>query len=399
MTPVQRFARVLRAPDVARLLGAAVLARMPIGIDSLGMVLFVRAETGSFARAGLVAAAFGLAIGVSAPALGRLIDHYAHARVMLPLAAAARGLAGRARRPGAGGRADGRTGGLRAGGRPQLPAGRVGRATAAQRSAQPRGRTCCPPPTRSTASPSSWSSSPGRCSRRRSWSSPRRPSRSLVACGFVILGTIVLVTTPGVARLAPGRSPARAPPARRAGLARRAHHRRGDGPGRLRPGRHRGDDDRLRRRPRLARCGGRAHGRLGGGQRRRRPDLRRARARVGPGPALGAAGRRSSRCARCRSCSRRRSWPWRRWPSSPGCAWRRTWPPPTSSWATSRPRAPSRRPSRGRSPRSGSAPPAAARWRARSAQSWGWRPGFGAVVAAGAVTALIAVAGRATVRA
>ena len=56
---MQRFARVLRAPDVARLLGAAVLARMPIGIDSLGMVLFVRAETGSFARAGLVAAAFG----------------------------------------------------------------------------------------------------------------------------------------------------------------------------------------------------------------------------------------------------------------------------------------------------------------------------------------------------
>src|SRR3954452_1927686 len=60
---------------------------MPIGIDSLGMVLFVRAETGSFARAGLVAAAFGLAIGLSAPALGRLIDYHAHARVMLPLAA------------------------------------------------------------------------------------------------------------------------------------------------------------------------------------------------------------------------------------------------------------------------------------------------------------------------
>jgi MFS family permease len=33
------------------------------------------------------------------------------------------------------------------------------------------------------------------------------------------------------------------------------------------------------------------------------------------------------------------------------------------------------------------------------AQSWGWRPGFGAVVAAGAATALIAIAGRATVRA
>jgi MFS family permease len=84
---VQRFARVLRAPDVARLLGAAVLARMPIGIDSLAMVLFVREETGSFARAGAVAAAFGLGIGVSAPVLGRLIDVHGHARVMLPLAA------------------------------------------------------------------------------------------------------------------------------------------------------------------------------------------------------------------------------------------------------------------------------------------------------------------------
>jgi MFS family permease len=33
------------------------------------------------------------------------------------------------------------------------------------------------------------------------------------------------------------------------------------------------------------------------------------------------------------------------------------------------------------------------------AQGWGWRPGFGAVVVAGAVTAAIALAGRATVRA
>ena len=33
------------------------------------------------------------------------------------------------------------------------------------------------------------------------------------------------------------------------------------------------------------------------------------------------------------------------------------------------------------------------------AQSWGWRPGFAAVVAAGVVTGAIAVVGRATVRA
>ena len=51
MTPVQRFARVLRAPDVARLLGAAVLARMPIGIDSLATVLF-RGESSNPRSAG-----------------------------------------------------------------------------------------------------------------------------------------------------------------------------------------------------------------------------------------------------------------------------------------------------------------------------------------------------------
>jgi MFS family permease len=86
LSAVDRYARVLRAPDLARLLGAAVLARMPIGIDSLAMVLFVRAETGSFASAGLVAAAFGLGSGTSSPVQGRLIDRHGHARVMLPLA-------------------------------------------------------------------------------------------------------------------------------------------------------------------------------------------------------------------------------------------------------------------------------------------------------------------------
>ena len=81
-----RFARVLRAPDVVRLLSAAVLARMPIGIDGLAIVLFVRAETGSFASAGLVAGAFGLGTGVTSPLQGRLIDKRGHARIMLPLA-------------------------------------------------------------------------------------------------------------------------------------------------------------------------------------------------------------------------------------------------------------------------------------------------------------------------
>jgi MFS family permease len=50
-------------------------------------VLFVRAETGSFATAGLVAGAFGIGSGLTSPIQGRLIDRHGHARVMLPLAA------------------------------------------------------------------------------------------------------------------------------------------------------------------------------------------------------------------------------------------------------------------------------------------------------------------------
>jgi MFS family permease len=86
VSATDRYARVLRAPNVARLLGAAVLARLPIGIDTLAIVLFVRAETGSFAAAGAVAAAFGLGSGLTSPLQGRLIDRHGHARVMLPLA-------------------------------------------------------------------------------------------------------------------------------------------------------------------------------------------------------------------------------------------------------------------------------------------------------------------------
>ena len=42
MTARQRYAAILRAPHVARLMAAALVARMPIGIDALAIVLFLR---------------------------------------------------------------------------------------------------------------------------------------------------------------------------------------------------------------------------------------------------------------------------------------------------------------------------------------------------------------------
>jgi MFS family permease len=71
---VARYAAFFRLPDVARLFAMAVLARMPLGTVTLGMLLHVRALTGSFAVAGACVGAYLGASAVTAPIVGRWID-------------------------------------------------------------------------------------------------------------------------------------------------------------------------------------------------------------------------------------------------------------------------------------------------------------------------------------
>lgn len=63
-----------------------MVARLSIGINALAVVLYLRAERGSFAVAGTVAGALALGTGLGAPVLGRLVDRLGR-RVLLPLAA------------------------------------------------------------------------------------------------------------------------------------------------------------------------------------------------------------------------------------------------------------------------------------------------------------------------
>ena len=77
------FLDVLRTPGVPRLLGAAVLGRMPIGMAGLAIVLLVRQTGGSYATAGLVAGSYAISLGLTAPLLGRLIDRVGQTRVLL----------------------------------------------------------------------------------------------------------------------------------------------------------------------------------------------------------------------------------------------------------------------------------------------------------------------------
>src|SRR5688500_10406858 len=72
---------------MAGLFAAALVARLPIGINGLAVVLFLREQTGSFAVPGAVAGGLALGTGLGAPFMGRLVDRLG-ARVLLPLAVA-----------------------------------------------------------------------------------------------------------------------------------------------------------------------------------------------------------------------------------------------------------------------------------------------------------------------
>src|SRR4051795_4222203 len=81
-----RYARILRAPHVLPLMASALVARLPIGIDALAIVLFLRERTGSYAAAGIVSACFALGAGAGAPLSGRLVDRFGQREVLVPLA-------------------------------------------------------------------------------------------------------------------------------------------------------------------------------------------------------------------------------------------------------------------------------------------------------------------------
>ncbi|WP_110181517.1 MFS transporter [Nocardioides solisilvae] len=82
------YRRVLRRPGAVRFSSAAVVARLPISMVSLGIVLLVEARTGSYGLAGTVSAAYVLAQAAAALLHGRLLDTLGQ-DVVLPAAISA----------------------------------------------------------------------------------------------------------------------------------------------------------------------------------------------------------------------------------------------------------------------------------------------------------------------
>lgn len=79
---------ILRARHAARLLTGTLVGRLPSGTAHIAIVLFTRAEGGSYTLAGALAAVYGLSTAVGQPLLGRAVDLYGQPRVQLPAAVA-----------------------------------------------------------------------------------------------------------------------------------------------------------------------------------------------------------------------------------------------------------------------------------------------------------------------
>ncbi|WP_077800467.1 MFS transporter [Streptomyces sp. JHA26] len=83
---VAGYLDILRARHAVRLLVGTLVGRLPNATAAIAIVLFVRAEGGSYSLAGALAAVYGVANAVGQPVLGRLVDLYGQPRVQLPAA-------------------------------------------------------------------------------------------------------------------------------------------------------------------------------------------------------------------------------------------------------------------------------------------------------------------------
>ena len=76
------YQRILRLPGAFAFSSTGWLARLPLSMVGLGLVLLVSQRTGSYGLAGTVSAAYVLAAALSAPVQGRLVDRVGQAPVL-----------------------------------------------------------------------------------------------------------------------------------------------------------------------------------------------------------------------------------------------------------------------------------------------------------------------------
>jgi MFS family permease len=81
-----RYRALFQVPHVRRLVLSGLLARLPMGMVGLALLLLVREQGGSYGAAGAVSGAYFVATAVGAPVAGRLVDRRGQTRILLPRA-------------------------------------------------------------------------------------------------------------------------------------------------------------------------------------------------------------------------------------------------------------------------------------------------------------------------
>ncbi|MET0694542.1 MAG: MFS transporter [Propionibacteriaceae bacterium] len=88
---LRAYVRLLRHGPAAQPFLAALIARLPIAMAPLGILLLVQDERGAYAVAGFVTGAFAVGCASGTPLWGRLMDRFGQTRVLLPTACASSG--------------------------------------------------------------------------------------------------------------------------------------------------------------------------------------------------------------------------------------------------------------------------------------------------------------------
>lgn len=83
MTTTRRPDSILSAPGAPELLATSIIARLPLAMFSIALLVHAQRLTGSFAVAGVVGAAYAIASATSAPLLGGLVDRYGQTAALL----------------------------------------------------------------------------------------------------------------------------------------------------------------------------------------------------------------------------------------------------------------------------------------------------------------------------
>ena len=81
---LNRYREILSLPGAWQFAVAGIVARAPMSMVGISIILGVRALYGSYSLAGFISAVQVISFAVGAPVLARLVDRFGQAQVMLP---------------------------------------------------------------------------------------------------------------------------------------------------------------------------------------------------------------------------------------------------------------------------------------------------------------------------